>query len=377
MIKVSQGCLGEEELAAVREVFAAGYYGHGPKVLEFEEALKKFLGAPHVVAVNTGTSALHLAMDALGIGAGDEVVVPSLTYVASFQAIRETGAVPVACEINLETLRADLADMERRITPRTKALMPVHYAGAACDMDALLRLAGRHKLRVIEDAAHAFGGTSRGRRIGSFGDVACFSFDSIKNITCGEGGAIVCRDTELAERMREKRHLGTHRQENAAAAAKARGVAFEAVTQGFRYHMSSINAAIGATQLKKVERFLTRRREICRHYDRALGSRASVRTLPMDYAEAAPHIYVVRVLDGRRDALMQSLKDADIETGINYIPNHLHPLFRQKGLVLPATEQAYREILTLPLHCGLSDADVERVIGTVRSALEQPVRCER
>jgi len=141
--------------------------------------------------------------------------------------------------------------------------------------------------------------------------------------------------------------------------------------------MSSINAAIGATQLKKVERFLARRREICRHYDRALGSLAGVRTLPMDYDEAAPHIYVVRVLDERRDGLMQSLKDADIETGINYIPNHLHPLFRQKGLVLPATEQAYREILTLPLHCGLSDADVERVIGTVRSALEQPVRCEQ
>jgi perosamine synthetase len=365
MIKVSQACLGEEELSSVREVFASGYFGHGPKVVEFENALKAYLGAANLIVVNTGTSALHVALDALGIGPGDEVIVPSLTYVASFQAIGATSAVPVSCEIDPETLQVDPADIERRITPRTRALMPVHYAGAACDLERVQGIAERYKLRVVEDAAHAFGGTYRGRKIGSFADVCCFSFDSIKNITCGEGGAVVCRDAALAERVREKRHLGTRAEKITGASAGARGVAFSAVTQGFRYHMSSINAAIGVEQLKKVERFLARRRDICRRYDRAFASIDCLRTLPVDYRAAAPHIYVVRVLDGRRDALIRSLQDAGIESGVNYIPNHLHPQFRLSDLTLSATEQAYGEILTLPLHCGLSDAQVERVIGSV------------
>jgi dTDP-4-amino-4,6-dideoxygalactose transaminase len=377
MIKVSQGCLGEEELAAVREVFASGYFGHGPRVVAFENAVKAYLGAANVVAVNTGTSALHLALEALGIGPGDEVIVPSLTYVASFQAIGATRAVPVACEVDLETLQVNLADMEHRITPHTRALMPVHYAGAACDLEGVRRLAERYKLRVVEDAAHAFGSTYNGRKIGSFGDVACFSFDSIKNITCGEGGAVACQDADLAERMRQTRHLGTKRAENANASAKARGIALETVTQGFRYHMSSINAAIGIEQLKKVEGFLARRRDICRRYDSVFGSTDNLRTLPVDYSEAAPHIYVVRVLHGRRDALMESLNEAEIETGLNYVPNHLQPHFRLAGLTLPATEQAYREMLTLPLHCGLSDADVEGVIGSVQSFFKQPVEYAR
>jgi len=281
--------------------------------------------------------------------------------------------VPVACDVDLDTLQVDIADMERRITPRTRAVMPVDYAGAACDLDGVRRLAERYELRVVEDAAHAFGSTYNGRKIGSFGDVACFSFDSIKNITCGEGGAVVCRDADLAERIREKRHLGTRRATGAAASTGARGVTFEAVTQGFRYHMSSINAAIGNEQLKKLGRFLARRRDICRRYDSAFSSMNALRTLPVDYSEAAPHIYVVRVLDGSRDGLMQSLQEVGIETGLNYIPNHLQPHFRQPGVTLPATEQAYREILTLPLHCDLSDADVESVIGSVQSFFKQPM----
>jgi len=367
MIKVSQGYIGEEELAAVREVFASGYFGHGPKVVEFENALKAYLGAPNVVAVSTGTAALHLALDALGIGLGDEVIVPSLTYVASFQAISATRAVPVACEIDLETLQVNLADMEHRITPRTKAVMPVHYAGATCDLDGLRRIAEHYRLRVVEDAAHAFGGTYNDRKIGSFGDVSCFSFDSIKNITCGEGGAVVCQDGNLAERVRQKRHLGT----KSLLSETTRGMAFVAVTQGFRYHMSSINAAIGVEQLRKVEHFLTRRRDICRRYDSAFGSIECLRTLPADYRAAAPHVYVVRVLHGQRDALMQSLREGGIETGLNYVPVHLHPHFQLVGATLPATEQAYREIVTLPLHCSLSDDDVERVIGAVRSFFDQ------
>lgn len=371
MIKVSKGCLGDEELAAIREVFETGYFGHGPRVIQFEEALQQYLGAAHVVATNTGTSALHLALAALGIGAGDEVLVPSLTYVASFQAIRATGATPVPCEVEPETLRADLKDMERRITPRTRVLMPVHYAGNPCDMNTLLAMKERYRLRVVEDAAHAFGATYGGRKIGSFGDITCFSFDSIKNITCGEGGAIVCSDAALAELMRQERTLGMKRDSPATASWKERDWRFAVFTQGFRYHMSSINAAAGLVQLRKADAFIAQRREICRRYDQAFQDLPRIRSLRINYDHAAPHIYVVRVRDGGREALMQFLKNADIETGINYIPNHLHPYFRQEGVSLPETERAYGEILTLPLHCGLSNRDVEAVIGCVRKFFEE------
>jgi perosamine synthetase len=374
MIKLSRGCLGEEELAALRPVFAYGYFGQGAQVAEFETALKNYLGAEYVLATNTGTSALHLALDALGIREGDEVIVPSLTFVASFQAIRATGATPVACDIVADTLLMDLADAESRITRRTKALMPVHYAGSPCDPDALLRIRERYGIRIVEDAAHAFGSTYKGRRIGSFGDVVCFSFDSIKNITCGEGGAIVCRDPDLAELIRQKRLLGMDRRTQTKAASADQKWEMPVATQGFRYHMSNINAAIGLEQLKKAGAFIRRRREICRQYDSALSGIAGIATLPIDYRETAPHIYVVRVKHGNRNCLMDFLRSKDIETGINYALNHLQPYFRGEGVNLPAAEAAYREILTLPLHCGLSDGDVDCVVQSVQNFFEEVAR---
>lgn len=372
MIKVSRGCLGDDELARVRQVFDAGYFGHSATVLEFEAALKQHLGAAHVVTTNTGTSALHLALDVLGVGKGDEVIVPSLTFVASFQAIDATGATPVPCDVAPDTLLIDLADAERRITPRTKAVMPVHYCGNPCDMDAVQRMATNHRIRVVEDAAHAFGSTYKGRAIGSFGDVTCFSFDSIKNITCGEGGAIACSEARLADLLRRKRTLGINRDVNSEAPEKSRPWRFEVSTSGFRYHMSGINAAIGLAQLNKVGAFIARRREICRRYEAAFRGLDGLQTLRVNYDESAPHIYVVRVKHGRRDSLMQFLRESEIETGINYIPNHLHPFFRRPGSALPETERAYEEILTLPLHCALSDADVEAVIGRVLNFLGGP-----
>jgi dTDP-4-amino-4,6-dideoxygalactose transaminase len=367
MIRVSRGCLGDEELAAVRHVFDGGYFGMGSQVFEFEAALRNYLGAAEVVATNTGTSALHLALDALGIGEGDEVIVPSLTFVASFQAIHATGATPVPCDVTPGTLLIDLADAERRITPKTKALMPVHYAGNPCDMDALHALKERYRLRIVEDAAHAFGATFKGRKIGSFGDVACFSFDSIKNITCGEGGAAVCREEALADLIRQKRLLGMDRKSPFPAGGMEQKWQVRITTRGYRCHMSNINAAIGLEQLKKVDRFIARRREICRAYERAFRQLEGLERLAVPYDEAAPHIYVIRVREGRRDALMQFLKAKDIETGINYVPNHLHAYFQSDGLALPAAESAYKEILTLPLHCALSDDDVGCVISSVRA----------
>lgn len=364
MIKVARGCLGEEELAEVKEAFEYGYFGLAYKVLQFEEELKKFLGAEHVVAVNTGTSALHLALDALGIGKGDEVIVPSLTFVASFQVIAATGATPVPCDIYPDTLLIDIEDVRKKITPRTRAIMPVHYAGNPCEMDELLRIYQEYGIRIVEDAAHALGSEYKGKKIGGFGDVTCFSFDSIKNITCGEGGAIVCRDSDLAEILRQKRLLGIDRKSHAME-WKERSWFYEVKTHGFRYHMSNINAAIGLAQMKKLDSFIARRREICRIYDLAFKGQAGISSLNIDYEQTAPHIYVIRVKKGRRDALKDYLKSLDIETGINYIPNHYHPLYKNNSISLPETESAFEEVLTLPLHCDLSDEDVEKVIQAV------------
>lgn len=365
MIRVSQPLVGEAEFQAVKAALERAYYGHAERVVEFEDRLRDYLGAPEVVAVCNGTAALHLALVGLDLSPGDEVLLPSLTFLSSFQAVAATGATPVACDVDPETLIIDLTDAERKLTPRTKVIMPVHYAGNPCILDRCLEFARRAGIRVVEDAAHAFGSSLRGRKVGGFGDVACFSFDSIKNITCGEGGAIVCRDGGLARRLREKRSLGIVRKPEFEDPSRGRRWQIEVTGLGFRYHMSNLNAAIGLAQLPQLETFIARRRDICRRYDSAFRHLRGIRTLRIDYNDAAPHIYVVRVEGGRRDRLMDFLRDRGIESGINYVPNHLHAFFRRPNVSLPETERAYREILTLPLHCALTDRDVESVIDAV------------
>jgi perosamine synthetase len=371
MIKVSKGCLGKEELAEVKEAFDYGYFGMAYKVLAFEEALRNYLGAKYVITTNNCTSALHIAVDALGIGKGDEVITPSLTFVGAFQAISATGATPVPVDIYPNTLLIDIEDVKRKITPRTKAIMPVHYAGNPCDIDALAKIAGEHNLRIIEDAAHAFGSDYKGRKIGSFGDVVCFSFDSIKNITCGEGGVVICRQAELADILGQKRLCGIKRPSQASATWKERAPVYEVNIQGYRYHMSNINAGIGLAQLKKIDSFIARRREICRRYDSAFKKMPGIACLLINYDNVAPHIYVIRVKNGLRNDLMEYLKNLDIETGINYMPNHLHHFYARKKVSLPETEKAYKEILTIPLHCGLSDDDVNQVIQGITEGLKK------
>ena len=373
MIKVSGPVIGSEELSAVAEAFQLGYFGHGIKVVEFENQLREYLGAGHVIAVNNGTAALHLALLALGIGPGDEVIVPSLTFVGCFQMITATGATPIPCEVYPNTLSMDLADVESKITERTRALMPVHYAGFPCDQDRLYSLAQRYGLRVIEDAAHALGSTYQGKLIGSFGDLICFSFDTLKNITCGEGGAIICPNEELAEILRQTRLVGIDRKSHVEF-WKNRRWFYTVNRQGFRCHMSNINAAIGLVQLAKLPDFIQRRRKICQYYNEALAKINGIELLDIDYQVTASHIYVVKVKDGKRDALMDFLKEQDIEASINYVPNHLHLYFQElygaKKWLLPVTEKAFEEILTLPLHCALTDSDVEKVINNIKRFYE-------
>lgn len=359
-------------MQAVQAVLAGGFLGTGPETEAFEQDLATFLGGGvSVVCVNTGTAALHLALQACGIGAEDEVLVPSLTYVASFQAVSATGATPVACDVRMVDGLLDLADAAARITPRTKAVMPVHYASNPGDLEALYAFGRQHGLRVIEDAAHAFGCEQQGRKIGSFGDVACFSFDGIKNITSGEGGAVVTSDAQVVQRVQDARLLGVEK-DTEMRYRRERSWDFDVGEQGWRYHMSDVMAAIGRAQLRRfIPEFKPARVALAKRYRERLAGWAGVSLFASEPGPMVPHIQPVRILAGRRDMVRSKLEAEGIQTGIHYKPNHLltkyHP---PDGGPLPVAEQLYGELLTLPLHPGVSLGDADRVVDLLLEALK-------
>jgi dTDP-4-amino-4,6-dideoxygalactose transaminase len=370
LIRLSKSCLSPAEKQAVMGVLDREYLGMGADVHQFERELEAFFGRPAVCVVN-GTAALHLAVQGCGIGPGDEVLVPSLTYVASFQAISATGAKPVACDIDAESCILDWRDAEQRLTSRTKAIMPVHYTGGVGDLEAIQSFGRRHGLRVIEDAAHAIGTTYQGKRIGSYGDVACFSFDGIKNITSGEGGCVITDDPVLLRNVQDARMLGVEK-DTEKRYTGARSWEFDVTAQGWRYHMSNLMAAIGLQQLKRFPEMAAARQSLARRYDELLDRHPRVRRLPRDYSTIVPHIYVVRI-DGMwdRKALQDQLLEQGIQTGIHYQPNHTLTHFRDPdALPLPVTDSVFPTLLTLPLHPDLTDADVEFVCGRLKVCLD-------
>lgn len=371
MIKSSRGCCGAEELAQVKEAFDYGYFGLAYKVNEFEEKLQEYLGTNrNVVAVNTGTSALHIALASIGIAEGDEVIVPSFTFVATLQAISDCGGVPVFCEINKETFLMDVDDVERRITSKTKAIIPVHYAGSPCDMDALLAIKEKYGIRIVEDAAHAIGSTYKGKKIGSFGDITCFSFDSIKVMTCGEGGAVVSNEGDLTDVIKTKRLLGIDRKAMHTKDWKQRSWIYDVPYAGYRYHMSNINAGIGLAQLKKIDMFIERRREVCNLYMEKLYDISQIELPVGDFASIAPFMYVIKVKNGKRDALKKYLMDHDIESGISYIPCHHFTYYHNDAVKLPVTDEVFQEILCLPLHYELTNENVIEVANCIKEFYE-------
>ncbi len=370
MIRLSKSFVGQAEIDAVTAVLGRGFLGMGEEVGRFEEELSTYLGgANQVVCVNTGTAALHLALQAIGIGPGDEVLVPSLTYVASFQAISATGAVPVACDVREQDGLLDLDDARRRVTTRTKAVMPVHYASFPGDIQGIYGFAKEFGLRVVEDAAHAFGCRVEGSYVGNFGDVVCFSFDGIKNITSGEGGAVSSSDEVVLERIRDARLLGVTRDSERRYRGE-RSWDFDVTHQGWRYHMSDVMAAIGRVQLKRFESELAPKRiSLAKRYRLQLQSVQGLRLFSNDVAGVVPHILPVRILGGRRDEVRMALEAAGVQTGIHYKPNHLLTRFGAGKQRLPVTEKLYSELLTLPLHPQIELADCEHVAAVMSSVL--------
>ena len=265
LIRLSKSCIDEKEKEAVLRVLDKEFLGMGNEVNTFEKSLEKYFGRD-VVCVSTGTSALQIALQSIGIKKSDEVLVPSLTYVASYQSISATGAIPISCDINPDSLIIDLNDAKEKLSEKTKAIMPVHYAGDASQIIKINAFANKHKLRVVEDAAHAFGSFFKNKKIGSFGDIACFSFDGIKNITSGEGGCIVSNDKNVIGLCKDLRLLGVENDSNLRFQGK-RSWNFDVKYQGWRYHMSNIMASIGLEQFKKMEVFRAKRRSLAKTYD--------------------------------------------------------------------------------------------------------------
>ncbi|MGF1779091.1 DegT/DnrJ/EryC1/StrS family aminotransferase [Vibrio nomapromontoriensis] len=362
-IRLSKSSMSSLEKTAVVDVLDKEYLGMGAETQKFEMEVASFLevDSDYVAAVNSGTSALHIALAAIGVKPGDEVIVPSLTYVASFQAISACGAIPVACEVNPDTLFLDAEDAKSRITANTKAIMPVHYASSSLGISQVYDLAREYNLRVIEDAAQAFGCYSLGKKVGSTGDVICFSFDGIKNITCGEGGAVVAFDAKTINNIKDMRLLGVKKDTEQRYAGQ-RSWDFDVELPGFRYHMSNINAAIGLAQLSRIDEFTANRQAISNKYLSALKNVSEMIPLKLDYENTVSHIFVVLV--ERRDELRNFLLAKNIEVGIHYKPNHLLSKF-STGASLPLTEAIYEQLLTLPIHNDLTDEEQDYVIDSI------------
>lgn len=365
----------DEDVAAVVETLRSDWLTTGPKVGEFERAFAAVAGTREAVAVSSGTAALHAAMHAIGVGPGDEVIVPALTFAATANCVLYQGATPVFADVEPKTLLLDAAHAEARITSRTKAIIAVDYAGQPCDYDALQALAGRHGLALVADACHALGGGFQGRPVGSLAGLSAFSLHPVKPITTGEGGMITTDDAALAGRMRIFRNHGIssdHRQR----AEQGRWY-YEMVELGYNYRLTDIQSALGLSQLKKLPRWVLRRREIARQYDAAFADLRQVQPLAVrPGVEHAYHLYPVLMTEGEdgaaRDRVFAALRAEGIGVTVHYIPVHLHPYYRRRfatapGLC-PVAEAAYGRLITLPLFPAMSGDDVQRVVAAVKKS---------
>ena len=367
VIPVFQPYIGEDTLQAVADAFEIGWLGMGATTAAFEQAIAEWIGVGdrQVIATNTGTSALHIAVAVAGIGPGDEVIVPSFNFVADHQAISAEGALPVFCDIREDNLGIDTDKAESLISERTKAIMPLHFAGVPCDIDGVRDLASAHGLRVIEDATHAFGTVHAGEKIGASGDLACFSFDPVKVITSIDGGAVVLPAGAEVDQAKHLRLLGIDKDTELRYQNK-RAWDYDVVSKGFRYHLTNINASIGLSQLARAEEFIAARRSFCAMYSRLLSGIPGIRIPETDFQEISPFIYTIRVLDQRREGLIEHLRARGIATGIHFMPSHSYSYYRgcRRG-DLSVTELVSGQILTLPLHSRMQSSTIEVIVREI------------
>lgn len=369
----------EEEINAVNECLRSGWITTGPKTVQFEKEFADYLGGDlHAVAVNSATAGLHLALEALGIGPGDEVIVPTLTFTATAEVVRYLGADPVLVDVDPVTLNMHVGAIESALTRRTRAIMPVHYGGLACDMDSIIAFAREQGLYVIEDAAHALPCRYKDRLIGTLAsDVTVFSFYANKTMTTGEGGMIVTRNLGIAARVKIMRLHGISKDVFDRFTSETPSWFYEVVEPGFKYNLTDIASALGIQQLRKIDRFLLRRQQLAHRYSEELARLPL--TLPADATDGgmhAWHLYVIRLRDSApigRNELIQALSSHGIGTSVHYIPLHRHPYwthrYRLRPEQFPEADAAYRRMLSLPIYTKMTDADQTRVIHALRELL--------
>ena len=365
--------ISEEEISEVVDTLRSGWITMGPKTLRFEEEFAKYISSKHAVAVNSGTAALHLAMKAIHLNPGDEVIIPTTTFTATGEVVCYINATPVIVDVDKETHNIDVTAIEKAITPKTKAIIPVHFAGQPCDMDEIMHLAKTYQLYVVEDAAHAIPAWYKGRRIGNIGDITCFSFYSTKPLATGEGGMVTTQDDDWAERVRILRLHGISK-DAWKRYSKGGSWYYEVIEPGFKYNMTDLQASLGIAQLRKVDWLWEKRKEIARKYTEAFSSTEGI--IPPSVKpdrESAWHLYVIKLkletLTIDRNAFIEKLRERGIETSVHFIPLHRHPYYRDAFGVVPGdfpnAEWIYERSISLPIYPGMTDEEVSYVIEQV------------
>jgi dTDP-4-amino-4,6-dideoxygalactose transaminase len=369
--------IGEEEIRSVSESLRAGWLTMGPKTVQFEQAFAEYLGVPHAVSVSSCTAALHLALACIGLQEGDEVLIPDSTFAATAEVVTYFKARPVVVDVGADDLLMDPEKTERAVTARTRALIPVHHSGQSCDMDALMDLARRRNLHVVEDAAHALPSTYRGRKIGALGPLTCFSFYATKTLATGEGGMVTTFDETLAARIRVLRLHGIDR-DAWKRYTKEGSWYYEVVEAGYKYNLTDPQAALGLVQLRRLEAMLEARRRIADAYRGAFSSMEGIRPLRVHEERGhAWHLFVILLDPERltisREAFIRAMAERGIGTSVHFIPLHRQPYYRDTfGLSasdFPACEWAYQRQVSLPIYPDMTADDTAYVIESVRELL--------
>lgn len=373
LIPYGRQTIEDDDIQAVVDVLKSDYLTTGPKIAEFEQIVADYVGAKYAVAISNGTSALHAACFAAGIGPGDEVITTPLTFAASANCVLYCGGTPVFADVDARTYNIDPEDIKRKITDKTRAIIAVHLAGQPCDMDEIHSIAREHNLVVIEDGAHALGSVYKGKKIGSLSDMTTFSFHPVKPITTGEGGMIVTDNESLYKKLLLFRSHGITRDDSLMNRNDGPWF-YQQLDLGYNYRITDIQCALGCSQMKKLDRFLKRRKEIVARYNEAFaGCNNIVTPYQLPETESGWHLYIVQIKKYDRKKVFETLRDSGIGVNVHYIPVYMHPYYQEHGyedVHCRNAEEVYSHIISLPLYPGLSIEQQEYVIRTLKDICE-------
>lgn len=374
MIPYGKQTIEQDDIQAVVDVLQSDFLTTGPKIAEFEQTVADYVGAKYAVAISNGTSALHAACFAAGIGPGDEVITTPLTFAASANCVLYCGGTPVFADVDPKTYNIDPEDIRRKITDRTKAIIAVHLAGQPCDMDAIHSIAREHGLIVIEDGAHALGSVYKGKRVGSLSDMTTFSFHPVKPITTGEGGMIVTDNEDFYKKMILFRSHGITRDDSMMTRNDGPWF-YQQFDLGYNYRITDIQCALGCSQMKKLDRFLARRKEIVARYNEAFADCDNIITpYQLSDTESGWHLYIVQVKNCDRRQVFEGMREKGIGVNVHYIPVYMHPYYQEHGyenVHCANAEEIYSHIISLPLYPGLTSEQQDYVIDTLKSLCEE------